>query len=66
MAFPRTPKPATAPRGKPASKIERFAGELNSNITLIELQAQRLSRDFALPEALALTIASLHYREMVS
>jgi hypothetical protein len=67
MAFPETPKPATArDTRKPASNVGRFAGGVDTNLALIDLQAQRLSRIFALPEALALTVASLHYKELAS
>jgi S-adenosylhomocysteine hydrolase len=67
MAAPDMATPATALCGKPAPIVDHsFAGKIDGNLTLIDLQAQRISRVFALPEALAFTIASLHYRELAS
>lgn len=59
MASPKTQKPATARHGEPVSKIDRFAGEIDTNITHIDLQAQRLSRRFGFALETCVVIASL-------
>jgi hypothetical protein len=62
MAFPDTPKPASARHAEPASNTDQsFAGEIDTKITPIDLQAQRLRRIFALSAATAATIARLAY-----
>jgi hypothetical protein len=65
MAYPETPKPATAPHGDPASKVEQLSGQLDNhnNPTLVDIQARRLTRRFALSLPLAIIVASLHYGE---
>lgn len=60
MTFPKTLKPSTALHGGPAS-TDRFAGEIDTNNTLTDKQAQQLSRRFAISLPIALTIAALHY-----
>jgi|GraSoiStandDraft_57_1057295.scaffolds.fasta_scaffold323789_2 hypothetical protein len=64
MASAKTATPATA-CSEPALNIERFAGELDnhSNPTLINIQARRLTRRFAISMPLAIVLASLHYGE---
>jgi hypothetical protein len=61
MASSDTAKPATARHGEPASKSDRFAGEINKHNkpTLIEIQdiqARRLTRLFAISYATAATV----------
>jgi hypothetical protein len=65
MAALHTAKPATAPHGEPASNIEQLGGQLDdhNNPTLIEIQARRLIRRFALTFPVACVVASLHYGE---
>jgi hypothetical protein len=61
VTVPNKATPATALCGKPAPNVDRFAGEIDTNMTLVDLQAQRLSRIFALSLATAATIARLTF-----
>jgi hypothetical protein len=63
MARPDRAKPATARHGEPVSKVEQLGGQL-SNPALIDIQARRLTRRFAISLPIALVVASLHYREV--
>ena len=65
MASPNTAKPATA-AGEPASNIDlSFPGEIDrhNNQTLIDIQARRLSRRFAISAAMAAIVAPLVFPE---
>ena len=63
MTFTKTPKPATALHGEPASKIEHLPGPLNfkDTRTVTDIQAARLSDRFAMSIPLALAFASFIY-----
>jgi hypothetical protein len=66
MASPEAPTPATALCGKPAPIVDRFAGEIenHNNPThpnIQDIQAQRISRLYAVSFALALTISELAF-----
>jgi hypothetical protein len=63
MAARKTPKPATALDGEPASKFVGFAGRNDTNIaeTSTDLQARRLCRLYAVSFDMAVTVATLAY-----
>jgi hypothetical protein len=65
VASPDTATPATAICGKPASNVERFAGELDiDNATerdALQLQVRRIARLYAVTYATAATIARVCY-----
>jgi hypothetical protein len=66
MVQPIAAKPATAPHGEPASNTDhRFPGKIDNlnNQTLLDIQARRLTRRFALSLPIALVVAALHHGE---
>jgi hypothetical protein len=66
MVQPIAAKPATPPHREPASnKYHRFPGKIDNlnNQTLLDIQARRLTRRFALSLPIALVIAALHHGE---
>jgi hypothetical protein len=67
MARPDTARPATAIAVNGPRDDDRFAGEIDNhnNPTLIDIQARKLTRRFALSLPVAIVVASLHYGEAV-
>jgi hypothetical protein len=67
MAFTDTAKPATAETVNGLRNVERFAGGLDHHniLNLIDIQALRLTRRFAISLPVAMTIAGLHFGEAV-
>ena len=73
MACPHTPKPATAPHGKPASNVEQLPCELNSNLSdaasanqecsTLELQIFCLAHRLAISAPMAASLAAVSLRE---
>jgi hypothetical protein len=61
MASPDTAKRHTEFSGAAFRNSDQHGSEIDQNIALIDLQAQRLSRIFALSDATAATIAGLAY-----
>jgi hypothetical protein len=65
VALSETAKPATARHGEPASNPEQLRGQLFvlDTKSLVDRQALRLTRRFAITMPAAITIASLYYGE---
>jgi hypothetical protein len=65
VTSPDTAKPATAIAVNGLRDDDRFAGEIDNhtNAALIDIQARRLSRRFALSLPVAIVVAGLIYGE---